>query len=70
MKFVIRNIKLEMGNIKHHSGKIKDENKIHMKKKEHYCEVDNMEKPTKAILRCNLSLENQIGDGKYQTPCG
>jgi len=36
MKFVFKNIKLEMGNIKHHVDKVENENKVHTKRKEHH----------------------------------
>lgn len=36
MKFVFKNIKLEMANIKHHVDKVEDEDKLlYIKRKEH-----------------------------------
>lgn len=35
MKIVVKSIKLEMGNLEHNVDLGEDENKVHMKKKEH-----------------------------------
>jgi hypothetical protein len=47
IKIVIENIKWEMGNLKHNVDKLQDENKAHMKRKEHHCEFNHISMATK-----------------------
>jgi len=56
MKIIIENIKLEIINLKHHVHKVWDEKKVHMKKKEHRCEMDNIIKTAKPNPRCNFIM--------------